>query len=75
LETRKVLLHHKSGDITTHYSGVEFQGLINTVESLCEVENGIALTLLKWGLNNQGVTQKSRKDISGIKKQPSSYDN
>ena len=49
LETRKVLLHHKSGDITTHYSGAELQELINAVESLCEVENGIALTLLKKG--------------------------
>lgn len=49
LETRKVLLHHKSGDITTHYSGAELKELINAVESLCEVENGIALTLLRRG--------------------------
>ena len=47
LETRKVLLHHKSGDITTYYSGAEVGELIKAVESLCEVENGIALTLLR----------------------------
>jgi integrase len=47
LETRKVLLHHKSGDITTHYSGAEIRELIQAVESICGVESGIALTLLK----------------------------
>ncbi len=47
LETRKVLLHHKSGDITTHYSGAELSELINAVESICGVDAGIALTLLK----------------------------
>ena len=49
LETRKVLLHHTSGDITTHYSGAELKELISAVELLCEQESGIALTLLKRG--------------------------
>jgi integrase len=31
LETRKVLLHHTNGDITTHYSGAELEELINAV--------------------------------------------
>ncbi len=47
LETRKVLLHHKSGDITTHYSGAEIQELINAVERVCASEEGISLTILK----------------------------
>ena len=32
LETRKVLLHHTNGDITTHYSGAELEELIRAVE-------------------------------------------
>ena len=54
LETRKVLLHHKSGDITTHYSGAELAELISAVESLCDVENGVAITMLKRGAMAKG---------------------
>jgi len=32
LETRKVLLHHTNGDITSHYSGAELEELIEAVE-------------------------------------------
>jgi len=32
LETRKVLLHHTNGDITTHYSGAEVEELIEAAE-------------------------------------------
>jgi hypothetical protein len=39
-ETRKVLLHHKSGDITTHYSPAELEELINAVEKIVEKESG-----------------------------------
>nr|WP_235048877.1 tyrosine-type recombinase/integrase [Methylomonas sp. MK1] len=49
LETRKVLLHHKSGDITTHYSGAELRELIAAVESICEADAGIPITLLRRG--------------------------
>lgn len=34
LETRKALLGHANGDITTHYSAVELQELINTAEKI-----------------------------------------
>lgn len=34
LETRKVLLHHTNGGITTHYSGAEVEELIVAVERL-----------------------------------------
>jgi hypothetical protein len=47
LETRKVLLHHKSGDITTHYSTVELKELIDAVEKLCNGDSGVAVTLLR----------------------------
>lgn len=47
LETRKVLLHHTSGDITTHYSGAELKELIDAVEGICDADSGISLTVLK----------------------------
>jgi integrase len=47
LETRKVLLHHKSGDITTHYSGAELRELIAAVKRICEADVGIPITLLR----------------------------
>ena len=37
LETRKVLLHHTSGDITIHYSPADIRELIEAVERLCEM--------------------------------------
>ncbi len=48
LETRKVLLGHANGDITTHYSSAEIWELISAVEKVCE--SGVSmptLTLLK----------------------------
>ena len=36
LETRKVLLGHKNGDITTHYSAPEIKELIDAVDRLAE---------------------------------------
>lgn len=48
LETRKVLLGHTTGDITTHYSAAEIGELIEAVEKVCD--NGISmptLTLIK----------------------------
>ncbi len=35
LETRKVLLGHKSGDITTHYSGPELEELLEAANRVC----------------------------------------
>lgn len=48
LETRKVLLGHTTGDITTHYSAAELGELIEAVEKVCD--NGTSmptLTLIK----------------------------
>jgi len=36
LETRKVLLGHSNGDITSHYSAPEIQELLSAVSKLCE---------------------------------------
>jgi integrase len=44
LETRKVLLHHTTGDITIHYSPANIQKLIEAVEKLTEMR---PVTLLK----------------------------
>lgn len=49
LETRKVLLGHKNGDITSHYSAPELEELIRAANKVCGEETGKtpALTLLK----------------------------
>lgn len=49
LETRKVLLGHRNGDITTHYSEPELRELLDAVNSITELESGKnrALTLLE----------------------------
>lgn len=49
LETRKTLLHHTNGDITTHYSGAELGELINAVELIAgeNSRKNPALTLIR----------------------------
>jgi len=39
-ETRKVLLGHKNGDITTHYSAPELEELIAAAERVCQAQAG-----------------------------------
>ncbi len=48
-ETRQVLLGHKNGDITTHYSAAELQELLDAANKVCSPNSGKtpALTLLK----------------------------
>jgi len=48
-ETRQVLLGHKNGDITTHYSAAELEELIEGAERVCgqSVHKTPTLTLLK----------------------------
>lgn len=45
LETRKVLLGHKNGDITTHYSAPEIGELIDAANSICDVDSRKTPTL------------------------------
>lgn len=49
LETRKVLLGHKNGDITSHYSGAELSELLEASNRVCggESRKSPAITLLK----------------------------
>jgi hypothetical protein len=49
LETRKVLLGHRNGDITTHYSAPELEELLEAANKVCEDKSGKspALVMLK----------------------------
>ena len=49
VETKKVLLGHRNGDITTHYSAPELEELINAANKVCRGKSGKtpALTVLK----------------------------
>ncbi len=49
LETRKVLLGHRNGDITSHYLALELEELIEAANRLCEQKSGKtpALMVLK----------------------------
>lgn len=49
LETRKVLLGHRNGDITSHYSAPELEELIGAANKVCETKSGKspALVMLK----------------------------
>jgi integrase len=57
LETRKVLLGHKNGDITTHYSGPELEELVSAAEKLSTEKSGKspALVLLRQGGAGRGT--------------------
>ena len=47
LETRKVLLGHKNGDITTHYSAVEIGELLAASSRICAAKATPSITLLR----------------------------
>jgi len=49
LETRKVLLGHRNGDITSHYSAPELEELLDAANKVCENKSGKipALVVLK----------------------------
>ncbi len=48
LETRRALLGHKNGDITTHYSAPEIGELIEATERVCEKSRkNPALTIVR----------------------------
>jgi integrase len=49
VETRKVLLGHKNGDITTHYSAPELEELIGAAEKVCGGKSGTRRTEKKGG--------------------------
>lgn len=43
----KILLGHKNGRITTHYSSAELNNLIQAANRVCDTEQGVRLTLLR----------------------------
>ena len=49
LETRKVLLGHRNGDITTHYSAPELEELLVAVNKVCEEKSGTGYAGTKNG--------------------------
>ena len=49
LETRKVLLGHRNGDITTHYSAPELEELLVAVNKVCEEKSGTGYAETKNG--------------------------
>jgi hypothetical protein len=63
LETRKALLGHKSGDITTHYSGPELEELLQASNRVCgsESRKSPALVVLR-----KRVTSTAREKAFSI---------
>ncbi len=59
LETRKVLLGHKSGDITTHYSAAELSEVLNAAEQVCDRGTGGQGIVLLKGAAREKVPQNS----------------
>ena len=49
LETRKVLLGHRNGDITTHYSAPELEELLEAANKVCFTKSGTAGDEIKDG--------------------------
>ena len=47
LETRKLLLGHKNGDITTHYSSAEIGELVAAANRISAAKATPSITLLK----------------------------
>lgn len=74
LETRKTLLGHANGDITTHYSAAELSELINAAESIVsrgrvETPNLMLIrrceekTVGKVSENKKGSVEKARLNL------------
>ena len=66
LETRKLLLGHASGDITTHYSAAEISELIDAVEKIAD--RGVAqtptLTLISRKRETVGKVSEKEKGLA-----------
>ena len=63
-ETRKALLGHADGDITTHYSAAELQELVTAVEKIlnCNIAQTLTLTVVK-----RTAEKAWRKNLGNIK--------
>lgn len=67
LETRKVLLGHSNGDITTHYSAAELGELLDATEKIVDrnVAQSPTLTLVSRKSENVGKVSAIKKRVSG----------
>ena len=65
LETRKVLLGHTNGDITTHYSAAELEELIRAANSFFSSEKSQSptLTLLKTKARNKVDAKWTQRSV------------
>jgi integrase len=61
-ETRKVLLGHKNGDITTHYSAAELRELLEAVQRIDASRETPAITLRSDPAGRKVLQKSSRKD-------------
>ena len=65
-ETRKLLLGHASGDITTHYSAAEIKELVDATEKI--VDRGVAqtptLTIISRTRENVGKVSEMKKGLA-----------
>ena len=57
LETRKVLLGHRNGDITSHYSAPEIEELLAAANEVCEVNprKSPARHFKEWSLDDHAA--------------------
>lgn len=60
LATRKALLGHANGDITTHYSAAELQELISAVEKIADRGRIESPNLMLLGSQNDEIVGKCR---------------
>lgn len=68
LETRKALLGHANGDITTHYSAAELQELINAVEAIVNRGERETPNLMLIGHKTEetvGKVSEKKKGLTG----------
>ena len=59
LETRKILLGHRNGDITSHYSAPELEELIEAANRVCEGKSGKtpALVVLRQTMAKRSIAK------------------
>ena len=67
LKTRKLLLGHTNGDITTHYSAAELGELLDASEKIVDrnVAQSPTLTLVSRPSENVGKVSAKMKRVSG----------
>jgi len=65
LETRKSLLGHSNGDITTHYSAAELGELLQACEKIVSRDIAQTPTLTIVGNSTVGKVSENKKGISG----------